>query len=104
LFEIFFGIQWIESGIYSRILALAFMVKFVVSPLSMTFPALNAVRRSNQWQILYFTSMLVLFLFIKMPVLSFLGIFAALEVGMYLLYLWLAWQKITLYENSLKTI
>jgi len=47
LFGVVFGPQWPEAGHYARILAPAFLIQFVVSPLSQT---LNIVER-QRWQL-----------------------------------------------------
>lgn len=51
IFTFFFGSNWTISGVYSRILAPSMALKFVASPLSRVFGALNRQEISALWQI-----------------------------------------------------
>lgn len=52
IFTFFFGSNWTISGIYSRILAPSMALRFVVSPLSRVFGALNRQEISAIWQVI----------------------------------------------------
>lgn len=56
LFSLIFGQKWGRSGEFASILAISFLVKLVVSPLSSIFNATNTLRTASKWQSLYFIS------------------------------------------------
>lgn len=54
LFGWIFGSEWSESGQYARILALAFGLRFVISPMSIFFTAIDRISLFSAWQLFYF--------------------------------------------------
>ncbi|MFO7723125.1 MAG: lipopolysaccharide biosynthesis protein [Bacteroidales bacterium] len=100
LFAFLFGKQWATAGYYSAILAPAFMIQFVVSPLSTLIIAMEKVRIGAIWQFLYFLSILSLILLRNLPETDFFKTFTLINLILYLLY-WLIMLRITLqYEKS----
>lgn len=86
LFEIFFGIQWIESGVYSQILVISFAIQFVVSPLSILFPAINKIKILSIWQVFYFLSISMLILFRNLSIYEFLTVYLIIDIISYSIY------------------
>jgi O-antigen/teichoic acid export membrane protein len=89
LFSIVFGEEWRIAGEFTQILALGFAIKFVVSPLSLIFPALNAIKTGSFWQLIYFLSICTLFFLGHLSIVQFLVAYTLIEVLVYLFYLWL---------------
>jgi len=54
LFSFAFGKNWHEAGIYAQILIISFGLKFIITPVSIIFPAVNRVKLGTQWQLIYF--------------------------------------------------
>jgi O-antigen/teichoic acid export membrane protein len=100
LFAFLFGQKWTAAGYYSAILAPAFMIQFIVSPLSSLIIAMEKVRIGAIWQVLYFFSILSLNLFKHLPEIDFFKIFTLINLIMYFLY-WLIMLLMTAgYEKS----
>lgn len=57
-----FGENWAEAGSYIGIVALASMIKFVVSPLSMLLIVKKQLTKVARWQTIYFFTSLTVFL------------------------------------------
>jgi O-antigen/teichoic acid export membrane protein len=101
LFAFLFGEQWGEAGVYAAILAPAFMIQFVVSPVSTIIVALEKVRIGAVWQVLYFGGILSLSFFRHLPEKDFFLVFTLMNLGAYTVY-WLIILVITLrYEQSI---
>ena len=84
-----FGSQWQEAGEFVEVIAIATLVKFVVSPLSAIFLATNNLKRVAYWQTLYFFTTLCVFtlsLYFKMPIEKLLMIYVFHECFLYFLY------------------
>ena len=87
LFSIIFGSEWIEAGLYAQILVYSIAIKFVVSPLSTIFLAIDRIKVASMWQLAYFIITLsVLVLAISFEFEKFLWIYVFSEIVMYLLY------------------
>ena len=54
IFGFVFGDRWSRSGLFASILALSFLAKLVVSPLSSVFNATNRLKVAMVWQVIYF--------------------------------------------------
>ncbi len=65
LFELAFGAEWRTAGVYVQIISPALAIRFVVSPLSIMFGALNRQGISTVWKIIAFISTLT-FLFVSL--------------------------------------
>ncbi len=88
LFAFLFGKQWAVAGTYTMYLAPAFMIQFVVSPVSTLIIALEKVRIGAVWQLLYFGGILSLSFFRHLPETGFFRIFTLINLVFYLIY-WL---------------
>ncbi len=87
LFAVVFGAKWVFAGQIARIMAAAFAIRFVVSPLSITFTVLNRVKLGSAWQAAYLASTAgVLSNATVLPVRQLLGWLTVNEVLAYTLY------------------
>ena len=59
MFSILFGKEWIIAGVYARILAPMFMLKFIVSPITYAFYIKNKLHYNIYGQLIYLISILV---------------------------------------------
>lgn len=100
-FALVFGEKWRVAGEYARILACAYAIRFVVSPLSVIFIALERVKVSSLWQILYFLTLLPLFWFGHVSIRKFLFIYAGLEIVVYLIYMVMILKVVLIYDRTL---
>ncbi|MCB0431128.1 MAG: oligosaccharide flippase family protein [Flavobacteriales bacterium] len=101
LFAWAFGEPWRMAGYHARFLAISFALKFVISPLSIVFPALGAIKTGSIWQGVYFFAIAVLFFAGVLSIRQFLWLYVAIESVMYLIYLYLALLVVNRYESSL---
>ena len=84
-----FGPQWQQSGSFVELIAIATLVKFVVSPLSTIFLAINKLKIVAMWQTLYFCTTLCVFaicIYLGLPIDKLLIIYVCHECIMYLFY------------------
>ena len=84
-----FGLQWKEAGKFLEIIAIATLVKFVVSPLSTIFLATNSLKKLASWQTLYFFTTLGVFtisIFFKIAIEKLLIIYVFHECVLYFYY------------------
>lgn len=83
LFGIVFDQNYAISGQYSKVLSVAFMIQFIVSPVSITLTALKKLKVMGAWQVLYFLSMFSL-LFVSFESMeSFIRIFMIVNLAAY---------------------
>ena len=101
VFTFVFGEQWELSGSMTQILIASYALKFVVSPLSITFNALEKIRLSSSWQLLYFLSILLLLFFKDEPIETFLNYYLIIDLIAYTIYYLLMIVQVTSYEKSL---
>lgn len=87
LFTFIFGNEWLIAGELSQILIYAYALKFIVSPLSVTFIALEKIKVSSLWQTLYFISICSLFFLENLTIKEFLYFYIFIELGAYFTYL-----------------
>jgi O-antigen/teichoic acid export membrane protein len=100
LFGFLFGAKWKMAGYYSAILAPAFMIQFIVSPLSSLIIAMEKLRIGAIWQLMYFLAIISLLFFKHLPEIDFFRLFTLINLVLYLLY-WLIMLSIILkYENA----
>jgi len=87
IFSILFGKEWMQAGNYAQILVFAIAIKFVVSPISTVFLAIDKITTSSVWQLSYFLiTFSVLFVAIHFDIKTFLWIYVANEIVMYIFY------------------
>lgn len=91
IFAFVFGAEWERAGEYASILSIAFFMRFLVSPLSVTFISLNKLKPLTFWQVLYFCTTLgiVLFSMGQGHISQFLVLLVINDSVMYSLYLFL---------------
>jgi O-antigen/teichoic acid export membrane protein len=94
LFNLFLGKEWTEAGKYSKILTVAFFARFVVSPLSVVFVAINKPSVLSYWQIAYFFAAVIAAIigYILSDIFLYFIIFTINEVIMYGIYLFLVFK------------
>ncbi len=86
IFSFFFSDIWSLSGKYSAILAPAFAVQFIVSPLSISFTVLEKLKVLAVWQICYFGAVLSLIWIKFLPITHFLAIYTGINILAYTIY------------------
>ena len=86
IFSFFFSDIWSLSGKYSAILAPAFAVQFIVSPLSISFTVLEKLKVLAVWQICYFGAVLSLIWIKFLPITHFLAIYTGINILAYSIY------------------
>lgn len=96
-----FGAEWSQSALFARIMVYSFALKFVVSPFSAVFTALERIRTASLWQVFNFLVLSVLFFFRELPVMDFILLYVLLEVFSYLVYFVLITRVVHQYERSL---
>lgn len=101
VFKLVFGDEWMLSGVMSQILVASYALKFLVSPLSITFNALEKIRMSSIWQFFYFISILTLLFFKNLPVEEFLLYYLVIDLINYSVYFMLMLTQVRIYEKSL---
>jgi teichuronic acid exporter len=84
-----FGSQWQQAGKFVEIIAIATLIKFVVSPLSTIFLVTNNLKRVAFWQALYFFTTLCVFtisIYFRIQIEKLLIVYVFHECILYLLY------------------
>jgi O-antigen/teichoic acid export membrane protein len=88
LFSFVFGANWRIAGEFARILAFSYAIRFVVSPLSITFFAVNKIKTLFKLQ--FFRSLgiiIVLLICVRFPIESFIYVYALFEFFYYIIYM-----------------
>lgn len=101
IFRLFFGEQWISSGVISKVLVWSFAANFIVSSFSSIFISLNEIKIYGFWQLLYFISILSLFLFVSRSFDSFLLIYVSIEISCLVLLIILMIWIVRNYEKKI---
>jgi O-antigen/teichoic acid export membrane protein len=99
LFAFVFGPEWRLAGQLTGVLIFGQTLKFVVSPLSSTLVALQEVRFSALWQILYFASMLWLYLNPGQDIQDFVWRYCLVDLIAYSCYYGLIYNRVNHYEK-----
>ncbi|HSH52287.1 MAG TPA: oligosaccharide flippase family protein [Bacteroidales bacterium] len=100
LFKLF-GNNWDQAAHFSNILVFGYAIKFIVSPFSSLFVALEKVKISSYWQYANFSIIFILIFFRDLSIDYFLWIYVILEVISYFFYLILCYKVILTYERQL---
>jgi O-antigen/teichoic acid export membrane protein len=100
LFAFVFGPEWRLAGQLTGVLIFGQTLKFVVSPLSSTLVALQEVRFSALWQILYFAAMLWLYVQPGQNIQDFVWRYCLVDLLAYSCYYGLIYNRVKHYENS----
>ena len=100
VFSFLFGPQWRLAGELTAVLIFGQTLKFMVSPLSSTLIALQEVRYSAIWQILYFLSILWLYYNPGASIQAFVLRYCLIDLVAYSLYFGLIYTRIQHYEKQ----
>ncbi|WP_293921568.1 lipopolysaccharide biosynthesis protein [Metasolibacillus sp.] len=88
LFAFIFGEEWRVVGEYSEILIFPFLIRFVISPLSVVFLKPENILLGGLWQFIYMiVSVIVALVYLPQGMMLYLKAFAISEVLIYILYL-----------------
>lgn len=101
LFVFLFGAKWKYAGLITELLILSYAIKFVVSPLAISFIALEELKLNSLWQISYFVGIISLFFFKDINFDTFVKIYITIDIIFYLCYGFLTFYIIKKYEKSL---
>lgn len=101
LFSFIFGAEWKISGNFAQIVVFGFLIRLIVSPLSQVFIALERIKISSLWQVLYFLGIISLLWFDTISVEAFLTIYMFIDVAAYSVYLLLIYLVVNQYEKAL---
>lgn len=102
IFTFVFGNNWEMSGEFTKILVFSYAVKFIVSPLSMVFTALERIKIGSIWQFFYFCLIIGLLFFRNFDILTFLKIYVIIDIIAYSIYFLLILFVSNHYEKSLE--
>lgn len=103
LFTFLFGKNWAEAGSYIEILSVAVFVRFIVSPLSTVFHAIEKQKGLAIWQTLYFcTTLITLILFKNLFFIDILWVYVIHECILYFVYLSIMYFSILKYDHYFK--
>lgn len=104
LFAFVFGEKWERSGTFASILALAFVARLVISPLSSTFNATNTLRIASKWQLLYFVTTFITLLYsamiMKLAVESLFFVYVIHEIVLYGFYFIIQYRTVKTYSKT----
>jgi len=101
IYTFVFGPEWELAGEFAKILAIAFGVSLIASPLSVIFIALEELKISAVWQICYFIAILCLLYLGKYHIFSFLKVYMWIDIIFYSVYLILIFYVSRKYDKSL---
>ncbi|MBI3135923.1 MAG: oligosaccharide flippase family protein [Bacteroidetes bacterium] len=102
LFVFFVGDQWGLAGNMASWMVVAYALKFVITPMSVVFFALEKVKIAGFWQVSYFAGMCTLFLLPDIGIYEFILWYVAVEAVFYLIYLVLIYRTSKAYDRSLR--
>ncbi len=109
IFKVIFGLKWERGGTFAAILAFAFYIKLVVSPLSSLFNASNTLRIASIWQTLYFFSTFLTLglcaVLFQMKITDLMFVYVIHEIILYSLYFLLQYLTLsrTLYKKNISS-
>jgi O-antigen/teichoic acid export membrane protein len=101
LFQLVFGDGWEESGRYTALLAIPYLAKFIVSPMSTALTVLERMNVVSMWQILNFASLVSLFFIPFSNPESFVIALCVVESVVYSLYLLLIFINVKRHDKTL---
>ena len=101
LFKWFFGDKWETAGRLTTILVFSYAIKFIVSPLTAIFTALEKIKISSIWQIGYFIAIGCLYLFKDFTIEEFLLYYVLIDLVSYLIYYVLLVGVCKNYDNKI---
>ncbi len=98
VFGILFGNGWAISGSLGQIIVLAIGVKFIVIPLLMSLPAVEAVRSDSFLKVIYFLCMSSLYFFRTFSITEFLMVYTLGEVLVYVTRFIIAYRLVKKFD------
>lgn len=101
LFSFVFGEKWKLSGDYSKILIFCYIVRFIISPISIVLISLEKIKMLSLWQILYFLLISSLVFFSYFTIEQFIKLYVIFNVAAYLVYAILITLIIREYEKNI---
>lgn len=106
IFSLVFGNQWQLSGEYAQLLSIAGIIKFIVSPLSITLAATGGVKKLSAWQLLFFIENVGLIVVAKLfnwEAKTYLTFLVMADILMYSLYYYLIYSSAKKLDSKLST-
>lgn len=100
LFTLVFGEKWEVSGVMTTILIPAYGLRFIVTPLTIAFNALEKIFWSSLWQFIYFIMICSLFFLEGLSVKEFLYVYLLIDFIAYILYFILLRWQVRDYEKN----
>ena len=100
LFTFVFGDKWEFSGIMTTILIPAYGLRFLVTPLTITFNALEKMFWCSLWQIAYFLIICSLFFLDDLSIKEFLYVYLIIDVVAYAVYFAILKWQVLIYEKK----
>jgi O-antigen/teichoic acid export membrane protein len=104
IFELIFGSKWIYAGALAGILMPAYLINFIVSPLSMLLPSLNKLRILAIWQIAYCIAIFTLQFFVGDNFNAFVKSYLIIELISFSLYLMIILFELKKYESEISLL
>ncbi len=86
IFTTAFGEEWKLAGELSTILVFSYAIRFVVSPLTSTFIALERIKISSIWQVLYFFIVFTFYWLTNVPIETFISYYVVADLCAYIIY------------------
>jgi len=104
LFAFVFGDQYELSGNFSQILVFSFVFNFIGSAFSSVFMTFEKIKINSIWQVIYFSSICLLYFFNNLSIYNFLILYVTIEVVMHFSYCVLIWRILNDYEKGLNRV
>ena len=101
IFTWVFGIEWKTAGQLTQILIFSYAIKFIVSPLTSVFTALEKIKISSIRQIGYFLAIGCLYLLKNCTIEEFLLYYVLIDLISYFIYYLLLVGVCKKYDNKI---
>lgn len=101
IFTFAFGENWGLATWMSQILVFTYAVKFIVSPLTISFVVLERIKISSIWQVGYFILILSFYLMDFLSLEKFIIVYTLVDVGAYLIYFILLYTTCAKVDNTI---
>ncbi len=101
LFVFIFGQNWSTAGEISSILIFSYAIKFVISPLAISFIALEELKINGVWQFCYFVAIMILYFLNDLNFETFLKVYVLIDLISYSIYGLLTYFIIRKYEKKI---
>lgn len=101
LFRVFFGEQWMMSGVFLQILIFSYVVQSIVIPFGNMIHLLNKARHTLIFPIIYFSSLMIYFYYAPTQIMSFLIGLTIIECSVYMFYFGLSYYLLRKFELTI---